>query len=588
MKLKILVLTVLLASVVQVSAHSSDPVSDDTAMVLPFENTSGRTDLNWIGESFAEALPALLQIPGVSTVSNSERRMIQRNLGISLSSLPSLAASLKMAREAKASLLITGKYELVQNSGTAVELSVTAKVVRVGEGKFLVEQQEDGAKRIVRELVFSGTLENLQAIQGEMAYQILLQRDKKGLGSAKVTRTELARKVAAQAFEAYVKGLLASDSEAQSKEGYFRNALNINLREKQEIYYDAALELGHMYLDRLRFGEALTYFSMLTDADPKVVGPKHAEAAFYSGLIFWKQANFDQALAIFKLLAEDLKIPTVYNTVGAMAVHASRLEKKDNAKSTGLLDDGIKYLRKAVQASPQNADALFNLGLALVTGGKYADSVQYLRAYLKTRSQDGDGRFLLAKALGEMRDADAVAADNEAMQLLTKDNRYAALQTEWLASKTAGRINVKILLPPRKDFVSVVLVNKNAFQNRSALSETDELLAKAREYFKARQYDEAMETLRRVLFTEQMNPESYYLMGMIYLERGDFDQALTSFRTSIFWDIKYFDPYVPLVKIHIERNDCLQARNYFQAAKGADPQREELASLQRQVDLCSK
>lgn len=583
MKLKLSILTLFLAmsAAFSVSAQPARPVVD-TVMVLPFENTSGRADVNWVGESFAEALSDLLRIPGLNVISNEERKIIQQNLRISLSSLPSLAASLKMAQEGKATLLVTGKYSIVPGEGdTAMALTVTAKIVRVGEGRFLSEEID--GKKITRDIVITDALNNLQTIHGQVAYQVLYQRDKNLMYSQNNFVNE-ANKVPAVAFQAYVKGLVANESEAQSREGYFKNAVNIYSREKQGgVYNDAALELGHLYLEQRRFAEALTYFSMISrDA------PNYAEAAFYSGLIYWRQANFEQALAVLRPLADDLKIPAVYNTLGSIALHASRVEKKNKVNATALLNEGIAYLQKAVQSSPDSADAAFNYGLALFTNGNYAESIPHFRANLKLRPRDGDCYFLLAKALEMVQDPTAAEVDDQSRQFLTAENRYAKLQTEWTRTKLTDLINVRVLLPPRKDFVSLVMVRRTLPPEQSMMNETETMLAKAREHYKANQDDEALEVLRRVLFSEPMSAESYYLTGMIFLRRGDLDQALGNLKTSLFWDNRYFDAYVPLVKIYIQRSDCLQAQNYFRLAKEIAPQREELASLQRQVERCSK
>ena len=64
-------------SVVLVSAAFSQTQATDTVMVLPFENTSGKAEFNWVGESFAAALSELLQVPTLNVVSNDERKILQ-------------------------------------------------------------------------------------------------------------------------------------------------------------------------------------------------------------------------------------------------------------------------------------------------------------------------------------------------------------------------------------------------------------------------------------------------------------------------------------------------------------------------------
>ena len=75
------------------------PTGTDTVLILPFENTSQRAEFNWVGESFADSLSDLLKVPSLNVVSNDERKIIQQRLRVPLTSLPSLATSLKLARE---------------------------------------------------------------------------------------------------------------------------------------------------------------------------------------------------------------------------------------------------------------------------------------------------------------------------------------------------------------------------------------------------------------------------------------------------------------------------------------------------------
>ena len=160
---------------------------------------------------------------------------------------------------------------------------------------------------------------------------------------------ESANKVPARAFEAYIKGLLSSETDLQTRENYFKNALRIyseDEKTKGGLYADVALELGHFYLNQKKNQEAIDYFSRIPQASPQF-----AEAAFYTGLIQWQQKNYEQALAVLRPLTEDLKLVSVYNTIGAIAVEASREEKKNKGKSAALLAEGIEFLKKASESA---------------------------------------------------------------------------------------------------------------------------------------------------------------------------------------------------------------------------------------------
>ena len=557
----------------------------DTVMILPFENTSDKAEFNWVGESFANSLSDLLKVPSLNVITNDERKLIQQRLRVPLTVLPSLATSLKIARESNASLLIAGKYNIIPAQGdVAATVSVTAKIIRVNEGRFLSEELPDG-RRITRDINLSDALGNLQTVEGQIAYQILYQRDK-ALPFSQNQFVESANKVPARAFEAYIKGLLSSETDLQTRENYFKNAMRIyseDEKTKGGIYADAALELGHFYLNQKKNQEAIDYFSRIPPESAQ-----YAEAAFYTGLTQWQQKNYEQALAVLRPLAEDLKLTSVYNTLGAIAVEASREEKKNKGKSDALLTEGLELLKKASESAPDEPNARFNYGMALFLNGNYTEAVAQLKPVLANNALDGESYYLLAKALESLKDTTAADFDNQAIRFLTANNKYAKLQTEWQSSRSIGNINLRVRQPPRKDFVSVILIKKQATPMQNPQNETETLLAEARTLYASGNNDEAMTALRKVLVSEPMSAEAYLLLGSIHLRRGDLEQAVSSLKTALFWDNRLITAHVGLGKIYLQKGDCLQAKNYAASALVIDPENQDAVGLTRQVERCSK
>ncbi len=579
-----ILLPILLLSIAFVSAAKAQ-TNGDTVMILPFENDSRKAEFNWVGESFADALSDLLKVPTLNVVSNDERKTIQQKLRVPLTTLPSLATSLKLAREGKATLLIGGKYNIVPAQGdTAATVSVTAKIIRVNEGRFLSEEFPDG-RRITRDIILNDALANLQTIQGQVAYQILYQRDK-ALPFSQNQFVESANKVPSRAFEAYIKGLLTSEADVQTRENYFKNAMRIyadDERTKGGTYADVALELGHLFLNQKKYNEAVDYFSRVP-----VESSQYAEAAFYTGLIQWQQKNYEQALAVLRPLADDLKLTSVYNTLGAIAVQASLAEKKNKGNADKLLQEGTDFLKKASESAPDDANTRFNYAFALFSNGGYKESADILSQVLAANPRDGESFFLLAKAFEKTGDARAADIDNQARRfLIAKPNDYAKLETEWKAGKSDS-INLRVEQPARKDFVSVVLVKKQSTPTTAPVSETETLLAQARTLYTGGNDDEAMAVLRKILASEPMSAEAYLLLGNIHLRRGDLDQAVSSLKTALFWDNKLISAHVGLGKIFLDRKDCLQAKNYTMSALAIDAESQEALGLQRQVERCSK
>ena len=110
-------------------------VANDVVLVLPFENTSGKPEFNWVGESFADSLSNLLKVPTLNVVSNEQRKILQQRLRVPLTNIPSLATSLKLARESNATLLISGRYSIIPagaDTAAAAEGAPTAGEATAG------------------------------------------------------------------------------------------------------------------------------------------------------------------------------------------------------------------------------------------------------------------------------------------------------------------------------------------------------------------------------------------------------------------------------------------------------------------------
>src|SRR3989441_3432344 len=203
-----------------VSAQASS--GNEVVLVLPFENVSNHPEYNWIGESFADSLSSLLNKPGMIVVTSDERAVAYQRLRLPLTVLPSRATAIKIARELKASMIVIGTYNVTVPPAAADDKSTPAvdkplamiageaRVVRVNEGR-MAGDIFDGAWA-PRVYDFSDQVSNLQKVHGELAYQVLFQRDK-ALSFSRNQLIQEATKVPAQAYEAVQKGLLTPERE---------------------------------------------------------------------------------------------------------------------------------------------------------------------------------------------------------------------------------------------------------------------------------------------------------------------------------------------------------------------------------------
>jgi tetratricopeptide (TPR) repeat protein len=561
----------------------------EVVMVLPFENTSSRPEYNWVGESFADSISELLNKPGLLVVTSDERQSVYQRLRVPETVLPSRATAIKLAREAKASMIVIGTYSVTladsaikegdaakeekDKSSAEAYVQLTARVIRVNEGRTLGEVF-DGSWA-TRQFDLGGPLTTLQNIQGRLAYQILYQRDK-ALPFSQNQLVQEATKVPQRAFESYVKGVQLSDRD-EKRSIYLRNAMRYFAEANGgAIYPQAAFELGRFYMIEGKWKEATEYFTKLEKKDPH-----YAEAAFYAGLGYAKMGDLGHALAALVPLSSDVPLIGIYNNAGAVALQASREEKKEEER-VRLLTQGTSFLARAAESAPDDPMVHFNYALALFLGGKYVEAADQLKPVITADPRDGQAYFLYAKALEKIGKSEtATAADDQARRYLPT---YAKFQTQWQKSQTLSGVSPRMRDVLNRDDVSD-LARKNQMAANANTSGTEDLLAKARELYLAGRDEEALPELHRVVMLEPTNAEAYLLSGRINQRRGDQEAAIAALKTAIFWDPKLIDAHVLLGRIFLERGDRSEATKYATSAIGIDPNNQEAIGLQRQVTM---
>ena len=562
------------------SASAQNP-GGDVVMVLSFENTSNRPEYNWVGESFADSVAELLNKPGLLVVSNDERELAYQRLRLPQTVIPSRATAIKLAREAKATMIVVGTYNVTENpaaddkdkSASEAYVQVTARVIKVNEGRNLGELL-DGAWA-TRQFDFGGLLTTLQNIQGRLAYQILYQRDK-ALPFSQNQLVQEATKIPQRAFESYVKGAQLSERDPK-RANYLKNALKFySDANGGAVYPQAAFELGRFYMIEGKWKDATEYFTKLQKKDPH-----YTEAAFYAGLGYAKLGDHGHALAALVPLSSDMPLVGIYNNAGAVAVQASREEKKAEERAR-LLAQGTSFLARAAESAPDDQMVHFNYAFALFLAGKYAEVADQLRPVITADPRDGQAYFLFAKSLEKIGKTEAAtAADDQARHYL---QNYAKWQTEWQKSQTTNNLALRMRDVLNRDDVSD-LMRKKAVAANIESSPTEDLLAKARDLYRAGRDDEALPELHRVVMVEPTNAEAYLLSGRINLRRGDQEAAIAALKTAIFWDPKLIDAHILLGRIFLDRGDRGEALKYASSAMTIDENNQEAIALQRQVTM---
>jgi tetratricopeptide (TPR) repeat protein len=572
-------LAVLALLVALAPARASAQGLSDVVLIIPFENTSSNREANWVGESFADQLSELLGAHGLRVVSSDAREIAYNRLRLPLTVIPSRATAIKLAQEANATMVVVGNYEVSpRDEKTIAEVRGSARIVRVNEGR-IAGKQIEGGRWATHEFFFGDALTNLQSVQGKLAYQILYEQDDK-LPFSQNLIVEQATKVPPKAFEAYVKGAMLPNGNAD-KPAYLQNAMReYEKANPGSVYKQAAFELGQLFYSQGDVKKAAEHFSLLQPADAH-----YAEAAFYAALAYHRAGELQSALDVLLPLSTRAPLTSIYNNAGAISTQLA-IKEKTAARREALLKQATNFLSRAVESAPEESaegpTVRYNYAYALALGGKFAEAAEQLRTVVKVQPRHAEGLFLLAKMLEKTGQAEAASAnDNEARKLLAS---YGKAQTEWEQSQTVSQLSVHLTNNfNRVDYVASLTITVTATPDTSVQA----LLAKARELYTAGHDDEALMELRNALRIEPMNAEAYLLTGRIYMRRGELAPAISQLKASIFWDSehKLIDAHILLGRIFLERGDRAQATAYMQSAVQIDPNNPEAIALQRELQV---
>lgn len=323
------------------------PAANRLVVVIPFENASKASGLDWIGEAFAELLTNSVSSPWLYTIGREDRSYAFDRLGIPLDAHLSRATLYRIAEQMDVDYLIFGSYNYDGTNFTAKARLLNMKKLRLSQ-----------------EATEGGVLQQLIDVQHALAWDMLHEIDSTAAGP-KDSFLASAPRVRLDALESYIRGVIATDTAERARR--FKEALRIN-----PDYALADYQLGKTYFDAHDYGPAITWLSKVPKDDKNAL-----EANFYLGLAAYYVGTFDRAEEAFDFVASRLPLTEVYNNLGVVQ---ARRGKRTAAK----------YFEKALEADSRDADYHFNLGLALLKSGDTAGALKQFKEAQLLRPGDSE------------------------------------------------------------------------------------------------------------------------------------------------------------------------------------------------------
>ncbi len=333
----------------------------ETWLVAPLANQTGKTTLDWIGESVAESISDALRRQGVLVVDRDERKEGEIRLALRSNGILTKASQIKLAETLDANHLISGSFTVTEGGSAMGTLRLEVELVNVRDfqrgGRF----------------VETGPLEDLAALQTRLAWQVLKQTlPQSAPGEEEFRRTNLNIRV--DAVENYVRGLLAAGPEAREK--FFQQALKLDAR-----YSQASFQYGRLLLERGNLPSAALQLEKVQSWDPH-----YREASFLLGLARYRLKEFKGAVAAFERVSREVPLSEVWSNLGL-------------AQWRQGMPEALESLRKALEGDPNDGVYHFNLGLVLLSRGAFAEAAEQFRATLEHTPGEQEATKLLGRCL---------------------------------------------------------------------------------------------------------------------------------------------------------------------------------------------
>jgi tetratricopeptide (TPR) repeat protein len=336
-------------------------------LVFPFENSGSSPRLEWLSEGLEELTIERLSAAGQQVYSRAGRTAELERYGLPPGARLSHATMLRIGAELDADYVVFGKFNTDGNS-----LTLQARVLRVSP---------TGLQPVVRE---TAKLESLMDLHSKLVWKLLAGNDR-SFPLSLPDFTKLQRPLRLDAFEHYIRGLLAGEDDARMRE--LREATRL-----EPDWPDPAFALGQVYYGRRDCASALPWLSRV----PKT-SLRYAEAVFASGVCRLWMDEPDKAEAVFVSLQDALKdnlvsgadLPEILNNVG--------LARARQGKSA----EGVAALRRAAELDPEEDDYPVNLGLIYLRANEFSKAADEFRDAAGREPETAEDRALLIYALGK-------------------------------------------------------------------------------------------------------------------------------------------------------------------------------------------
>jgi Tfp pilus assembly protein PilF len=263
-----------------------------------------------------------------------------------------------------------------------------------------------------------------------------------------------------------------------------------------------------------------------------------------------------------RAMQKDEPSATVANAIGVAELRRAAAPQPGHA---------TYYFSQASELDPSDGDLFFNLGYAYWIDKDPKASIYWLREAVRRDPADGDAHFILGVALQQ------TGATSEAAREKELATRLSSKYSGWEKNATAGdpvpkgleRLHEE-LMPTRARVDNLITSAGQRDQENLAAFHLDA----GRRAFEREADREAIQELRRALYSSPYLAEAHLLLGRLYLRGGRPAEAVEALKIAL-WSEETVAAHLSLAEAFLQIEDRASARAEVERALVLDPRSSE-------------
>jgi tetratricopeptide (TPR) repeat protein len=527
------------------------PPTPARVLVMPFSvqadpPAAGAGSVAWYGEAAAILVTDELQALGLDTLTREERVTSFDRLQLPLTASLTRATTIRAGELVGASDVVVGEVRLGRPSAADAPdgrypVVVHARLIQLAQGRQSPEVEERGVAT------------DLGALFGRVA-GALARSTGRPLSAAPRRLPQPPPDV----FESYVKGLVAIAPATRQR--FLETAYRKAPRDGRVL-----LALWSVYAEQGLHAKALAAVRNVP-AD----SPLYRKARFSAALSLIELARLDEAFKELADLNTERSTPVLLNDLGVVQLRRGGVPAGGSPAS---------FFDRAVKASPEDTDYLFNLGYAYALVKEAPAALFWLREAVRFDATNGDAHLVMSAVLEST--GKSVEGQREldlAKTLGTRREMAASTPRDAVPSKLE-RLRTDLDTSVSRRFASSIGTPARQDQQEVAAFH----VAEGRKLFEAQKDREAANELRRAIYLSPYQDEPHLLLGRLYARGGRLPEAIDEFKVAI-WCRETAEARVALGSALFESGDKPSARREAERALVVDPGSAAARALLARID----